>query len=140
MQLCLNQLGFGQLSFKSQSRTIEACIENDQNLLLQETDSNGTWWAASTALPFHAISAVRVLGRWDCCHERLDGWEVHRGPWGFTKSVECNTVQPFFFQSACAAAVVKGSEKRGESAGKNFAKGTQCFLGFYSDENEVHEI
>lgn len=76
MQLCLNQLGFGQLSFKSQSRTIEACIENDQNLLLQETDSNGTWWAASTALPFHAISAVRVLGRWDCCHERLDGWEV----------------------------------------------------------------
>ncbi|CAL1146209.1 unnamed protein product [Cladocopium goreaui] len=45
----------------------------------EETDSNGTWWAASTALPFHAISAVRVLGRWDCCHERLDGWEVRIG-------------------------------------------------------------
>lgn len=40
-------------------------------------ESQNSWWAArvdpETAT---AVTAVRVLGRWDCCHERLDGWEV----------------------------------------------------------------
>ncbi|CAJ1372308.1 unnamed protein product [Effrenium voratum] len=33
-------------------------------------ESANTWWAARLAFP---VAAVRVLGRWDCCHERWEG-------------------------------------------------------------------
>lgn len=50
---------------------------------------SGPWWTAEVPkLPEQraaAIGMVRVLGRWDCCEERLAGWEVRVGrdpnPW-----------------------------------------------------------
>ncbi|CAK9092374.1 unnamed protein product [Durusdinium trenchii] len=58
-------------------------------------ESQNSWWAArvdpETAT---AVTAVRVLGRWDCCHERLDGWEVRVGfdP-DVLRNPRCGTVQ-----------------------------------------------
>ncbi|CAE8590505.1 unnamed protein product, partial [Polarella glacialis] len=46
--------------------------------------SPGAWWSAALLDP-SSVSEVRISGRWDCCHERLDGWEVRVGddanPW-----------------------------------------------------------
>lgn len=41
-------------------------------------DDGGPWWVATLGSR-SAVAAVRVLGRWDCCNERLAGWEVRVG-------------------------------------------------------------
>jgi len=56
--------------------------------------SSGSWWSAT--LPARAaVATVRVLNRWDCCHERLDRWEVRIGdsedPW---QNPRCGGTQP----------------------------------------------
>lgn len=62
-----------------------------------ESDTELPWWRAELSAPNGPripVSAVRVLGRGDCCWSRLDAWEVRVGdadnPWlnskcGFTQ-------------------------------------------------------
>jgi len=67
------------------------------------------WWVAT--LPVRtAVVAVRVLTRWECCHERLRNWEVRVGdnpdPW---QNAACGQMQAMPAPAGARRLVVCGS-------------------------------
>lgn len=80
------------------------------------------------AQPDWAVAAVRILGRWDCCNERLDNWEVRVGdnpdPWknprcgprqrmlqpGGRRLIRCSGEAMDFMQGRFVGVVLPGGE------------------------------
>eukprot|EP00927_Polykrikos_kofoidii_P033998 TRINITY_DN28840_c1_g2_i1.p1 TRINITY_DN28840_c1_g2~~TRINITY_DN28840_c1_g2_i1.p1 ORF type:complete len:744 (-),score=88.35 TRINITY_DN28840_c1_g2_i1:51-2000(-) len=54
-------------------------VVDDEASTEQGVASQGHWWVGELLGGRSAVAAVRVLNRIDCCHERLDGWEVRVG-------------------------------------------------------------
>eukprot|EP00439_Symbiodinium_sp_Y106_P036530 s3385_g4.t1 len=93
-----------------------------------EEDPRGAWWVAESARPDWAVAAVRILGRWDCCNERLDNWEVRVGdnpdPWknprcgprqgmlqpGGRRLIRCSGEAMGFIQGRYVGVVLPGGE------------------------------